>query len=261
MKAKAILVTGVTGKQGRALVRRLFRASDFEVFGVSRNPNSASACSLSKEFPALKLIPGHLSNPAAIFNSIPQSSPIWGVYSVSPSFVSGLNQAREEREGKTVIDASIAHGVRHFVLSSVDRHGDTQSDTDETAVAHFQSKFRLEKYLQEQAALSATTSSPMTYTILGLPIFMENFTDDFSGRATSTTWKLGLDPSKKLQLISTADIAHFAYHAFSESESAIYNNKAISLAGGELTFEEANVTFSSRFGVDLPTMYDIVGRA
>jgi len=190
--------------------------------------------------------------------------------------ISGLNPAVEERQGTALIDTCLAHALRTFVYSSVDRHGETESDNNETYVPHFQSKARIEQHLRKLAIEVKSGSNPgaervsqfgssrtcheMTYTILRLPLFMENFTDDFTGRLAATAWKIGLDPERNLQMISATDIAYYAYQAFSNSSMSEYRNRALSLAGDELTYAEANEIFRKRFGQDLPTTYDVFGR-
>lgn len=272
---KTILITGATGTQGVALIHKLSAfPTDFAILGVTRNIDSATSKGLTAQYPTLKLITGSLDNPEQIFVSI--SSEIWGVFCIVPAMISGINPAREESQGKALIDTCLAHGVSHFVYSSVDRHGETESNGNETYVPHFQSKARIEKYLQQLAIEgkggknpavqrvsrfgSPETSHEMTYTILRLPLFMENFTDDLTGRLAATAWKVGLDPEKKLQMISATDIAYYAHQAFSNSSMAEYKNRALSLAGDELTYAEANEIFRKRFGHDLPATYDLFGR-
>jgi nucleoside-diphosphate-sugar epimerase len=252
--SKAILITGVTGKQGRAVLQKLSASTGFTLYGVTRNEDSPTCSNLLRSTPGLKLITGDLDNPTAIFESIPRR--IWGVFSVQAAFVSGFNPLREERQGKALVDAAVANGVTRFVYSSVDRHGPQSSD-DPTNVPHFKSKFRIEKYLAQQCEELVTATNPMTYTILRLPIFMENFTNDFMGRLFATTWKVALREDKTLQLISTADIGHWVHKAF--TDDLVGRNKAVSLAGDELTFTEANTVFKERFGYDLPRTYDVLG--
>ncbi|KAL8865492.1 MAG: hypothetical protein Q9198_009299 [Flavoplaca austrocitrina] len=190
--------------------------------------------------------------------------------------ISGFNPALEEIQGKALIDTCLAHSVSHFVYSSVDRHGETESDNNETYVPHFQSKAHIEQYLQQLAIegkcssyaateRSSQCGSPgtrhgMTCTILRLPLFMENFTDDFTGRLAATALRIGLDPGRKMQMISATDIAYYAHQSFSNSSTSEYRNRAVSLAGDELTYAEANEIFRKKFGRDLPTTYDVVGR-
>ena len=53
---------------------------------------------------------------------------------------------------------------------------------------------------------------------------------------------------KKLQLVSTNDIGWFAAHAFSHPNQ--YRNRALSLAGDELTQPEAALIFRDVIGKD-----------
>ncbi|KAA8573604.1 hypothetical protein EYC84_005187 [Monilinia fructicola] len=61
----------------------------------------------------------------------------------------------------------------------------------------------------------------------------------------------------KLQLVATADIGHFAAQALLNPNE--YNGRAISIAGDELTFGEANEIFLSRLGKDIPRTFNFVG--
>lgn len=251
---KVILVTGATGRQGMAIIAQLCDSPGVQLLGLTRNTASTASSRLAARYPSLELVSGNLKNANAIFAAA--GRPIWGVYSVSPSMVSGFDPAEEERQGRQLIDAAIQNGVRHFVLSSVDRHG-SRSDENETNVPHFQSKFRLEKYLQQQVGdlCLQPYEGRMKYTILRLPCFMENLTLGFMGRFGATAWKLSLDRDKKMQLISVKDIARYADGAFNQGQHV---NKAISIAGDELTFAEANAIFHRRFKRNLPTTYEFL---
>ena len=84
--------------------------------------------------------------------------------------------------------------------------------------------------------------------------FFENITPDFMGKVFNVTWKkMG---AKKLQFLSTQDIGYFGALAFQKPEQ--WHNRAISLAGDELTFAEGNEIFRSEFGTNLPTTFGIV---
>ncbi|KAJ6784715.1 hypothetical protein PWT90_00458 [Aphanocladium album] len=249
---KSILITGATGIQGRAPIERLSHAApDACLLGLTRNATSAASCQLAEKYPSLKLISGNLNNPTAVFRA--SASSIWAVYSVSPAIVSPFNPAEEERQDKELIDAAIEHGVQHFVLSSVDHHGE-QSDDNETDVPHFQSKFRLEKYLQQQASSAQRRGCLFTFTILRLQCLMENLSQCFTGRVAATAWKLALHPAKKMQLIAATDIARYLDQALHGGKHA---NQSISIAGDELTFDDADRLYFKQFGRNLPTTYGL----
>jgi len=85
---------------------------------------------------------------------------------------------------------------------------------------------------------------------------MEMLTPDIHGKGFGRLWE-GLG-TKKLQIISTKDIGYFGALALSAPEE--YNGKAISIAGDELTFEEASKIFKDTTGDDIPLAPCIVGK-
>jgi len=253
--SKALLITGATGKQGGAVIDALLaspNAQDFTILALTRNPTSASATTLSQKAPNIKLVKGDLNDCPAIFASA--GTPIWGVFSVQLPFGSGATPETEEAQGKALIDAALAHNVRHFVYASVERHG-ADGDTDPTLVPHFISKFNIEKHLETQTDHGAK----MSYTVLRPVCFMENFTPDFMGRTFVTMLKSSLSAGHKVQLVSTTDIGYFAAQAFIHPDDERYRNVAIDLASDELTFGEVSEVFEKVVGRSIPTTFALVG--
>ncbi|KAK3078102.1 hypothetical protein LTS18_008438, partial [Coniosporium uncinatum] len=127
-----LVVTGATGKQGGALISALLckgPSNPFKIYAITRNPASHSAQALASK-PNISIIKGDLDDSAAILAQIPQP---WGVFGVTMP----LPNARvEEANGKKLVDAAAAAGVKHFVFTSADRGGDRSND-DETNVPHF----------------------------------------------------------------------------------------------------------------------------
>ncbi|KAF7885006.1 hypothetical protein EAF00_010824 [Botryotinia globosa] len=247
------LITGATGKQGGAAIDALLAAtgsSDITIFALTRNVESPAAEKLAKKSDKIKLLQGDLNDCPAIFEAAPQ--PIKSVFCVTmPNMGFGNAGASEEEQGIAFIDASIKHGVEHFVFTSVDRHGE-DSDNDPTDIPHFISKANIEKYLKEKSP-----GTQMSWTILRPVAFMENFAPGFAGKIFPTAWCASLAPTTKLQLVATADIGYFAAQALLNPKE--YTGRAISLAGDELTFGEANEIFESRLGKDIPRTFNFVG--
>ncbi|KAJ4291725.1 hypothetical protein N0V90_009620 [Kalmusia sp. IMI 367209] len=246
--SRTILITGATGRQGGAVIKALHN-TDFEILALTRNPSSPSAQKLASSSPNIKLVEGDLDNTEAVFKNAASatSNPIWGVYSVQAKPAGDLSI--EETQGKSLIDASIAAGVKFFVYSSVDRGGEKSSDTP-TDVPHWITKHHIEKYLEEKAA-----ETPMKYAIVRPVAFMENITNDFAGKAMASMWQSALK-DKPLQLIATKDIGFFAAQAFMHSDE--YAGRYISIAGAELTFDQANAIFKEKIGKDMPETYGFV---
>ncbi|KAK3387385.1 hypothetical protein B0H63DRAFT_412569 [Podospora didyma] len=235
---KTILVTGATGKQGGALIQHLLLAHDtaaFNIIAVTRDIRSPRALKLGAHF-NVSVVSGDMDDPETIFQKIGQ---VWGVYSVQ------VNSDDEEAQGKALIDAAVAHDVRHFVYSSGDRGGPEKSPVNPTDVKNFAAKYRIEKHLEEKAAASAQN---MTYTILRPVTFFENLTNDIHGKGFARMWEQMGD--KKLQFVSTQDIGWFAANSFMRPD--VHSNVALTLAGDELTQREADVLFRAAVGSAMP---------
>ncbi|OCK82065.1 NmrA-like family protein [Lepidopterella palustris CBS 459.81] len=251
--SRVLLITGATGKQGGAVVNSLLD-SNFTILGVTRNASSPSALKLAAKHPKIKLVQGDLNDPTTLFKNarevIDQS--IWGVFSVQVPMGGGQTPQTEERQGKDLIDASIANDVKYFVYTSVDRGGE-KSSSNPTSIPHFASKHNVEKHLEEK-----TAKGEMQWTILRPTAFLDNLTPDMMGKIFATTWKASLG-DKPLQCIATSDIGWFSAQAFMKPE--LYNRKSISLAGCDLTFAQANEIFKEKVGKDLPTTFGFVSSA
>ncbi|OZJ01497.1 hypothetical protein BZG36_05612, partial [Bifiguratus adelaidae] len=244
-----VLVTGATGVQGRATIKALLaeakEADNIQVIALTRNVDSPSAKSLASLANNVSLVQGNLDQAGDIFARIPSVDAVFSVQSGAAAV-----KGAEEAQGKALIDEAIKHGIKHFVYTSVDRHGD-DSDTDSTNIPHFISKHAIEQHLIE-----ASRATNMTWTILRPTAFMDNLTPDFAGKIFPTAWKIGLKPTTPLQLIATKDIGTFAALALLYPEE--YKERKISLAGDALTFEQANTIFEKTFRKPIPVTYGFI---
>lgn len=250
--SRAILVCGATGKQGGALIRALissptFTPSAYTIYALTRSPNGTAAKKLASLSLAVKLVEGDFADIPGLFASL--SPAPWGAF-----FVHAVG-AGEAEHGKQFVDESIKAGVRHIVVTGVDRGGD-DSDSDPTNVPHFKAKWEYETHLRERAEASG---GKVSYTILRPVAFMDNFSPGFPGKVVGTCFRDSQPLSKKQQWVDTVDIGRWAAEAFLHPEDPKYHNKAISLAGDELSFEEINTIYRQKTGVDLPTTYWFVG--
>ena len=254
--SKALLITGATGQQGGATIDALISSpshtSDFTILAVTRNPSSASATSLQAKSPAIKLVAGDFNDVPGIFAAAEAlQKPIHGVFAVTTFLGKGQSVETEEKTGKALVDEALKHGVKHFVFTSVDRGGDKSIDNP-TDVPHFISKHNIERHLIDSAK-----GTDMKYTILRPVAFMDNWVHGFMGKTFGAMWSAALKPDRKLQLISVRDIGHFAAEAF--RNPAKYNNRAISLAGDELTLSEADKVWKNSVGHGAPNTFSFVG--
>jgi len=250
---RRFLVVGSTGKQGGAVVDALVdeRAKlpsdqQYDILCLTRNGNTRKAQAL-KSKPGVTVIEGDLFNPAAFIEKAGQVDGVFCMTSLS-------KPGEEEKQGRGLIDASIAHGVKHFVFTSVERGGDGVSEKTPTTIPHFASKHRIEEYVKEKARDSG---GKFTWTILRPVAFMDNLTPDFKGKAFATMWSQMGD--KPLQLISCKDIGNFGAEALLHPEA--YRDQAVGLAGDELNFQQARKIFKEEMGYELPTTLGFIAHA
>ena len=257
---KPILVLGATGKQGRKVVDTIIASdskADFTILALTRNPDSASAKALAAKSTIIKLVKGNLNDTPNVFKAALEASagaPIWGVFSVQQAIQDGATQETETRQGKDMVDQAIAHNVKVFVYSSVARGGD-ESEPTPTYVPHFISKHNIEAHLKAKAA-----EAKMQYTILRPVAFMDGLTPNFMGKVFATILKIGIKPSKPLAYIATSDIGFFAAQAFIQPQDPEYKDKAITIAGDEVTFGQLNQVFKEKLGYEMPTTFEFLAR-
>lgn len=237
---------------GGAVVRALIESkSPISILAVTRNTTSPSAKKLGSQ-PNVSVVQGDLNDCPGIFKAA--GPDIWGVFSVQvPAVGFTANHGEDGQEvsqGKALVDAAVASGVKHFVYTSADRGGVRKSDSDPTNIPHFRTKYVIEKYLEERAQASG-----MTWTILRPVAFMENLMPNFFGKGFAAMWaQVG---EKPVQLIATRDVGYFGAMAFARPEE--YRNRALSLAGDELNQAEASRIFQEEMGRPMPITFGFVG--
>ena len=214
---KTILVTGATGKQGGAALRRL-RERGFEVRAFTRDPNKLEARSLVGQ--GTEVVRGDLNDPASIARAL---EGVDGVYSVQDSRQGG---EEEIRQGLALADAAKKTRIRQFVYSSV------VAAEQKTGIPHFESKWRIEEHIR---------GTGLAYTIFRPVFFMENWFM-FRGGVDQGAIALPLSPETRLQLIAVDDIGAFVAMAF--EKPGHWQGRAFELAGDELSMAQLAQAFT-----------------
>ncbi len=167
-----VLITGATGKQGRAAIDSLLRGDsaasvDYRVLALTRNASSASARRLAETFgDRLTIVQGNLDDAARtrqIFVDAGAQGGIWGVFAVLAYPGLGVKDDREEKQGRVccapslqldridsppqmLADLALEFRVQAFVYSSTIPAG--LNDGDALDHSH-KAKRRLELYCEE----------------------------------------------------------------------------------------------------------------
>jgi uncharacterized protein YbjT (DUF2867 family) len=219
MSNSSILVTGATGKQGGAVAKHLLQ-SNFHIRVLVRNLESPVAKSLANK--GVEIVRGDFDD----YESLERAcTGVHGVFSVQTFTEDDFEL--EVRQGTAIAKAAKASGVEHFVYSSVG------SANRQTNVPHFDSKSKIEEYIQEIG---------IPFTILRPVFLMENW--EMFGRDSILKGTLvqPLKPETKLQQVSVNDVGAFAAMAFEKPSE--WMGRAVDLAGDEMTMTETAAIFS-----------------
>jgi uncharacterized protein YbjT (DUF2867 family) len=241
-------VTGATGAQGGATARALL-AKGQRVRALTRNPPAAAPLAALGADVAYADFRDRSSVDAALKG-------VDTLFAVTTPF--GSSVAAEVEDGITLIEA--AAGVRHIVFTSA-----TNADRG-TGIPHFDSKFRIERFLAEQH---------VPWTVLGPAAFMDQYAESWHRSSYERgVLSVPLPPDKPLALIASADIGAFAAHVL--THPAMFANRRIDIASDELTgpeiasalgaalgrelrYEEAPIEVAERYSPDLAAMFRYFG--
>jgi uncharacterized protein YbjT (DUF2867 family) len=224
---KYILVTGATGRQGGAVVQNLLK-NNLPVRALTRSPDSISSQALISK--GVQLIKGDMGDPDSLIHAM---TDCYAVFSIQNFFEYGAEP--EIRYGKNMADAAKKTGVSHFVYSSVCNAG------DHTGVPHFETKFIIEKYIQ-QIGLPATILRPVK--------FMENYyiLQVFKGILGGKLFD-PINAAKRHQMIAAEDIGKYAAAVFLNPDKSM--GLEIELAGDELSNDQIADTMSHILGTKI----------
>jgi uncharacterized protein YbjT (DUF2867 family) len=219
---RIILVAGATGTQGGAVAREL-NARGYQVRGLTRNPDSATA----RELAALgvEMVRGDFDDAASLDRAFDGA---YGAFSVQQ--YRGVGVDGEIRQGKAFADAAKRAGVEHFVYTSVAKA------TLNTGVPQFESKLELENYIR---------SIGLPFTIIRPASFMAGF-EEFRDEARTGVISGPLPPELERVYIAPQDIGRFAAEAFDHPEAWL--GRAEAIAGQRISYAEVAATMSRVLG-------------
>src|SRR5207245_11413093 len=107
---QTVLVTGATGRQGGAVIRRML-PKGWKLRALTRNPTTAAARDLTRQ--SVDVVQGDLEDQASLERA---AHGAYGIYSVQDSWAVGAQ--REVQQAKNLANAAKKAGVGHFVYSS-----------------------------------------------------------------------------------------------------------------------------------------------
>jgi uncharacterized protein YbjT (DUF2867 family) len=229
--SEPILVTGATGKQGGATVRRLL-AQGRPVRALVRDVAAPGAVALAAA--GAGLVRGDFDDPASLPGALDGVAAVFAIPPVAFG-PAGPDTELEVARGRALIDAASAAGVDQVVFSTV-----ASSSVRTQASA---AKAQIERYLHDRIRFS---------TVLRPVRFMTNYVGvgvlGIDGIAGGVHRHL-FQPDEPMQIIALEDIAEFAALAF--ADPARYAGRTLELAGDEPTPVEAAAAISAAVGVPI----------
>jgi len=260
MARKQILVTGATGRQGRALIHALNPAvhvndatvdSDFHILALTRKASSPSGKSLAS-YDHVSVVEGNLDSVPSIrrvFEDAKSQGGIWGVFCVLAFPGLGANADGEEAQGKAVANLAFEYGVSMFIFSSVERGGERD---DDKAVLDRLAKVKIEKHIQDLGVKG------LSWTILRPGFFMENYEGSI-GAITVSVLKAGLKHTTTLQLVAVDDIGYVAAGVFRSPEP--FQQQILRVVGESCTMKEQEESYKQATGHSISAAPAFIARA
>jgi uncharacterized protein YbjT (DUF2867 family) len=184
-----ILITGASGKTGRAVVGALVRAGG-TVRALVRHPSQSDSL---RSLGANEVVEGDLRQMGTLHSAFEN---IRAVYHICPNV-----HPDEVGIGRGVIAAAGAAGVKRLVLHSV-LHPQTE------AMPHHWNKLRVEESLIE---------SGLGFTILQPTAYMQNLLDGWEMITREGVLRLPYPTETRLSLVDLKDVAEAAARVLTES--------------------------------------------
>ena len=201
---KIIFVTGATGAQGGSVAKALLASGEYAVRALTRNAQSEKAIALKEQ--GADVVEGDFENEAELTELIKGCYGVFGVTNFWEHF------GNEFRQGKNLVNAVHAAGIKHFVLSTLPNYHALSNG--KLSVAHCDIKAALEEY---------TKSLGLPATFLHVAYYYENFLSFFPLQKDDADgyWFGFPQGDTKLSMYSVEDTGPLVLQLFNHPEQYI----------------------------------------
>jgi uncharacterized protein YbjT (DUF2867 family) len=212
MEKLKIVICGATGTQGGAVLNNVLKRPQWEVVAFSRNTDGEKAGRISRQGAVVKK--GDLDDRQSLIEVFRGADYVFGVTQPWSADYKKCYPDREVIQGKNIVEACVADGVRHLVMSSA-----AHVVEGKTGIPHVDSKLDVEEYVQK---------SGLPYTFLRPAQFMDNVGASFFPVKKGLVRGF-IKGDVRVPYVATHDIGAFAALVFDNPER--FSGKALDLAG------------------------------
>ncbi|KAH7100266.1 NAD(P)-binding protein [Auriculariales sp. MPI-PUGE-AT-0066] len=224
---KVIVVFGATGNAGGSVAKYLLEDGTFAVRAVTRNANSPKAQELKSQ--GATIVEADLGNAETVAEAVKGAYGVAGItdfWTILPTvgFSAEAAQHAEEAQGRTLVDAVKAAGVKHFVWFNL-WHSDTP---------HSESKHVVAEYLRGTDVPTTMFINSFYFENLLNPAFgMLQPQTDFAGTVKSYKLNIVIPPDVYMPSYSVDQTGGWVLEAF--RHPGRYIGKEIIVAGEHVT--------------------------
>ncbi len=232
-----VLVTAATGRQGGATARALLADGKVSVRVLVRNPDAPAAQALAAA--GAELIVGDLDQPASLRAACAGARAVFSMQ--SPLLTAeGVDHSKELPQGKNLVEAALAAGVRSFVHTATSGVGDHRQ-VEGWAEGRWKSH---ETYWENKLATCELVKSAgfERWAIVLPATFMDHPMLDPAGFADGRRLVTVVRTDRPIELIAPEDIGKAAAAAITDPDK--FHGVTLQLAGELLTLPQIVETLS-----------------
>ncbi|KAJ6479677.1 hypothetical protein C8R45DRAFT_1005781 [Mycena sanguinolenta] len=191
---RVVAVFGATGLQGGAVVDGLLKDGTFVPRAITRDPHSEASQKLKAR--GVEVVKGDSADKASLVAALHGSEAVFAV-TVTVFRQTGTESKSEVDQGKNMVDAAKAAGVKFFIWTSLPSLSKISGGKYKNAL-HFEDKQVVQDYLK---------SSGLAHASLLLPGFLENYWTHRLLKKTDTGYNISVPICTAIVIASFAWIS------------------------------------------------------
>ncbi|KAJ2317298.1 hypothetical protein IWW52_003201 [Coemansia sp. RSA 2704] len=169
--SKLVAIVGATGFQGGSVLKTLYGSGNYKLRAITRDPSSDKAQALAKQYPGIELVRANLDDFDSLRQAFDGADTVFGMTDFNPVLIAKAQSSEDYAEyaqGKNIVDAAIAAGVKTLIYSGMYSLAES-SNGKYTHAYQFESKHRVVQYLRSK-------SDAIDGFVIYLGFYMDNYT-------------------------------------------------------------------------------------